>query len=217
MILVNLLPGGRPRGGVTITPRQALLALLVTLSVATTWLGLWRVGVERAHHRAGVEWESLRVLRSQVTDARDRLQALERQVDSLARMRTTSVQWAPRLNLLSDAVVPGVWFTRLTVESVEPKLPVKGPPKPKGPRAAPPPAAGRGLQLLVAGTAVIPDRGEASPLAALLRSVKQQPDFARWFDAVELKSVERRKVGPLDVSDFVLRFEVREPSVSSSR
>jgi len=217
VILINLLPGGRRRRAwPVVTVRQGAVALVAVLGLATVWLGLWRFGVERAHHRVSAEWEALQATRSQVADGRARVEALERQAERLARARTERAQWAPRLNLLSDALVPGVWFTRLTLAPVDAKVVAKAPLKAKGARAEPPPPAGRCLELFVTGTALIPEGGEPSPLAALLRSLKQQPEFTRWFDAVDLKSVERRKAGPLDVSDFVLRFEVREPSASSS-
>lgn len=217
MILINLLPGGRRgRAWPTVTVRQGVVGLAAALALMTVWLGLWRFGVERAHRRLDAEWSALGATRSQVADGRARVDALERQAQRLARAKTERAQWAPRLNLLSDTLVPGVWFTRLTLAPVDAKLSAKVSPKTKGPRPEPSPPAGRRLELLVAGTALIPQGGEPSPLAALLRSLKQHPEFTRWFDAVELKSVERRKVGPLDVSDFVLRFEVREPSVSST-
>lgn len=221
MILVNLLPQGLRRARrwsfAAVTVRQGAVGVVAALGVVTIGLGFWRVGLASAHRRLDAEWKGLQATRSQVAEARDRLQTLERQAGQLTRVRATSPQWAPRLNLLSDALAPGVWFTRLTVEPVEAKRPAKASSKGKKGRTPPAVAADRRIQLLVAGTALIPDGGAPSPLAALLRSLKQQPEFTRSFEAVELKDVERRKLGPLDVSDFVLRFDVREPSVSSTR
>ena len=239
MIVINLLPASQRKATgwrlPSWTPKQVAIGTGVGLGVMTAALMLWRVGLEQANRHLGTEWAKLESTKRDLDTEHERVVMLERQAMSFRRLRATGVQWAPRLNVLSDAMVPGVWLTRLQVQSVEVKAKRVKRAKPSAEKAgekgaaekekeaksskdkkpAAPPAI---VQLSVSGTALVPPGEELSPLGALVQSLKHQPDFSKYFDNVEISSVQRRKVGQLEVSDFMLQLVAKEaPSASSNR
>ena len=236
MIVINLFPANQRKATgwrlPSWTPKQVAIGAGIGLGVMTAALILWRVGLEQANRRLGVEWAKLESTKRDLDTEHERVAMLERQAMSFRRLRATGVQWAPPLNILSDAMVPGIWLTRLQVQSVEVKAKRarrvakasaekaggekgKETKASKDKRPSAPPAI---IQLSVAGTALVPPGEELSPLGALVQSLKHQPDFAKYFEGVEISSVQRRKIGQLEVSDFVLQLVAKEsPSASSSR
>lgn len=230
MITINLFPADQRKARGWRLPswtlRQAAIGTAVGLGVMTGVLVLWRIGLEHANRRLSAEWATLEGTNRELDTGRERVTMLERQAISFRRLRATGVQWAPRLNLLSDAMVPGVWLTRLQVQSVEvkakrPKRAAKagsekgsgeqgkGAKPAKSKKATQPQ---RIVQLSISGTALVPPGEEMSPLGALVQLLKRQPEFGKCFESVEISSVQRRKIGQLDVSDFVLQLVAREPS-----
>ena len=99
-------------------------------------------------------------------------------------VKNKQAQWAPRLALLSEALVPQVWLTRL--EYVQ----------------------GKGLT--VQGTALVGSgggggEGEISgQVTKFFQQLREQPGFQDWFSNVELKSVEHRPIKEEEVADFTL-------------
>jgi hypothetical protein len=128
-------------------------------------------------------------------------------------LKAPEAQWSPRLNLLSNAIVSQLWFNRLKIEippSPQPErasvLPVKGSAKkpvipPTQGSAAPSPGS---PVLVLEGSALMVSSGGAAPVSRYLQRLKEQPEFARWFRNVELKSAQQRQVEQEQVTDFVI-------------
>lgn len=216
MIQINLLPQAmRPRRSTwrkpSVTPRQAVVGTVVAFSFVTACLWIWRSRLDRAMTTATAGWETLQASKVEVDLHRRSVASLERQAQRLSRLRPAEVTWAARLNLLSDAAAPQVWFTRLEVAPVEVKR-GKGPGFAKGQTAkgrAPPAPQARRVQMTVTGVALVAG-GTLSPLGTTLEALKRHPEFPRLFDRVEIKSAQRRTIGSLDVTEFTLVFEARE-------
>lgn len=213
MILINLVPPSqRPPlrwDWSRVTRRRAAAAggLIVALLTGGPWLA--RHSQEQAVVRLRAEWEALAVPREEWESHRQAVAGLERQAHALGQLRASDRQWAGRLNLLSDAVVPGVWFTRLTIDPVEPRPAVKTPKgQPKTPRASASSRPSPQARLIVEGTALVESDAAGSPVAAFVTALKRHPAFPHSFASVEIQSVARRRISTVDVSDFVLRLEV---------
>lgn len=238
MITINLGPhvsitGERWRLP-AIPPRRLAVMAAVALSVVTFGVTAWRHAQERALAQLTADWNQLRGPREELEATRATVALLERQETRLTQLRTSGIRWAPRLNLLSDAMVSGVWFTRLIVEPPDVKArPTAGAAKasraasasaPKASSKSSSEAASRSKtkgsarkgpaapRLVVTGIALVPTGEQASPLGAMLESVKRQPQFSQYFEQVEVQSAGRGKIGRQDVTEFTLVFEVKEAS-----
>jgi len=222
MIRINLVPPSarRPfwaRWRWSAVPLRRL-AILGVSAMAFLAAGLWllRSGEERTLGRLRQEWRTWEGPQAELDAYQNQMAVLKRQADHLARVRSDGLTWAPRLNLLSDTVSSGVWFTRLSVEAVEAKTPLaKAKPLLKADKGKPKRArgedAGPSVRMTVEGTALVPQKEEGSPLMSTLQSLKRHPEFSRSFSRVEVKSAERRMFGSVAVTDFVLVFEVKDP------
>lgn len=228
MITINLAP---PAGSAAarwhlppMTPRQMILGAVAGLGVVTVGLMAWRQVQERALTRLTAEWDQLKTPRQELEAIRASVALLDRQDQRFKQLRTAGIRWAPCLNLLSDAMVSGVWFTRLTVEPSDAasgakapaaKSPAKSATKTSPSRAktkassqkktAPGPTA----RLVVSGVALVPAGEQVSPLGAMLDAVKRHPQFSTLFDQVEVKSAGRGKIGRQEVTEFTLVFDVK--------
>lgn len=229
MITINLAPP--PSAGSAaarwhlppMTPRQMILGAIAGLGVVTVGLVAWRQVQERALTRLTAEWDQLKTPRQELETVRASAALLDRQDQRFKQLRTAGIRWAPCLNLLSDAMVPGVWFTRLTVEPSDPVSGAKAPAakssaktatktssrvktKESSPKKT---APGPTARLVVSGVAMVPAGEQVSPLGAMLDAVKRHPQFSTLFDQVEVKSAGRGKIGRQEVTEFTLVFDVK--------
>lgn len=184
MIRVNLLPpeARKAEPGAAVALPWKPLAMgaggaLALLTVALAAGNQWQAGrLERLRK----EWEQVQPRRLELEEKQKRFQQLQGQASVLERVKAPKGRWAPRLNLLSDAVVPQVWFTGLNLVPGEPvRL--------------------EGSALVGSGSA---ESGAA--VSKFLQQLQEQAGFPDWFSAVELKSVEHRQIKQEEVVDFAI-------------
>ncbi len=246
MIRINLLPGGSQKR----TLRKSDLSWLAILPwrtmgiVALGLLGFYS-GVLLVSNRfnawslsrLNAQWDSLRVERSRLEQSQLALRALQNRAAVLKTLKSTEAQWAPRLNLLSDALVSKLWFTSLSfqpsyaieeaasVTTLHKKRPAQKKSASKDKSASKKKATSERQKkvkaskdqveepkkternrplLLLTGSALAASEGEGAPVSRYLHRLKEQPEFRRWFQGLELKSVEHGKIQQEEVSDFVI-------------
>ncbi len=181
MIRVNLLPPEARKaaaGPKTAIPWRQIgigaggLVALVTVGLfaGNAWNG-------RRLDRLRQEWQELQPQRAGLEQNRMQFQLLQGQAGVLQQAKALEGRWAPRLNLLSDAVVSEVWFTEL---KVNPGQPVR-----------------------LEGSALVAGSGETgAAVSKFLQRLKEQPEFGKWFKAVDLQSVEHSQIEKQEVVDF---------------
>ncbi|MBI3615493.1 MAG: hypothetical protein HY211_03135 [Candidatus Omnitrophica bacterium] len=215
MIRINLLPpiGRRaiPQFGQMPWKLIGRRTLTVVVSISCLLLlanGLhaWTLG------RLTAQWNRIQPEWNRLQRTQGVLRALQNRTTLQKTLKASEAQWAPRLNLLSNALVSQLWFSSLefktTVAHPNPTAPVQKP-KPGAPKGAasknppPPPAV---PMLILKGSAFVTETGAGSPVSRYLQRLKEQPDFKRMFRTVELKSVEQRQVHEEQVSDFEMLF-----------
>ena len=208
MIKINLLPAGtRPSSArsVGVFPWKKfgtpLCVLVVLYSIVLLGVRQLESG---ALTRLTAEQESLKPQKAQIQKAEAALRALQNRAAVLQGLKVPQVQWAPRLNLLSDSVVGQLWFSSLVYESgTAPKkesAPSKEAPPKKGPDLSP-----GGVQVLrLEGSAFVAADEKSSPVSRFLQRLREHPEFKRRFSGLDLKSVEHRKVQEQEISDFVI-------------
>lgn len=202
MITINLLPPEARRAAVRSQwadlpwPKIGAAALGVVL-LHSVWVLGWGQLQARALGRLTAEWEALQPDKVRVERTQEVLAALQRRAAAVQALKDSQNQWAPRLNLLSDALVAGLWFTQLRFgpvaapEGQPTEMTESGGPPPPGPPV-----------LWLAGSALVLPEGEDAPPKRYLQRLQAQPEFSRWFLGVELKGIEHRQAGAESVSDF---------------
>ncbi len=214
MIRINLLPQGAKRPAVLSFDQASLkilgkstLSLMAVASVGlllSNGLHAWTLG------RLTAEWDRLQPEQVRFEKAQAALKALKSRTEILKSVKAPEAQWAPRLNLLSDALVSQLWFTSLEFGIPPPgsKAPVEAPvsvsKKPPIKKIQPPPKVV--VSLVLRGSSFVADTGSGAPVTRYLQRLKEQPEFRRWFRGVELKSVEQRQIHQEQVSDFEILF-----------
>ncbi len=183
-IKINLMPpeliaARSKKEAVTVPWREISIAAVVGVVGISVWLLLGNLKRSRALEQLRGEWKVLEPRQQRMVEVEESVQQLQRQADALQAAKNTQAQWAPRLELLSEAVVPQVWLTRL--EYVQ----------------------GKGLR--VQGTAMVGSGGDGGgQVTRFLQQIKEQPGFQDWFSGVELESVEHRHIQEEEVADFML-------------
>jgi len=184
VIRINLLPpeviaANSKKEAVTVPWREIGIAVVIGVVGVSVWLPLENMNRSRSLDRLRAEWKEMESKKQRLTE----VQQLQRQADAFQAAKNKQAQWAPRLALLSEAVVPQVWLTRL--EYVQ------------------------GKSLSVQGTALVGSGGggegeTGGQVTKFFQQLKEQPGFQDWFSNVELKSVEHRHIKEEEVADFVL-------------
>ena len=188
MIKINLLPpemiaANSKKETVQIPWRGIGIAALIGVVGISVWLPLQNGRRSRSLERLRGEYKELETKKQRLTGVQQSVQQLQRQAEALRMVKNKQAQWAPRLALLSEALVPQVWLTQL--EYVQ----------------------GKGLT--VRGTALVGSGGSgeeevSGQVTKFFQQLREQPGFQDWFSNVELKSVEHRPIKEEEVADFVL-------------
>ena len=93
------------------------------------------------------------------------------------RMRRQRLALAPRLNIISDYLPQGVWLTELTFAKDAWEI---------------------------KGSCIFGIDSEMSQIGKFLQALKSDARLAKDFASLELVSVQRRKLGPTELVDFIL-------------
>ena len=207
MIHVNLLPTtGVRRSAVHVSVllpwRPMAIGLLGIVGVYSGWLLVANRSQARALAEVSAEWSGLELEQAQLQKTQAVLQALRERARAVRAIRAPGVQWAPRLNLLSDALASQLWFTALrfglAVEGEDASGAASEPEHPGGSGKAPAPV------LMLSGSAIVTAQKPGAPVSRFLQRLKEHPEFHRQFRVVELRVVEHRQVSQDEVSDFVM-------------
>ena len=184
MIKINLLPpeiiaARAKKQTLTVPWREIIIAAVIAVAGISFWLPSQNMERSRLLEQLRAEWKTLEPKQQRMAEVEQNLLDLQRQADALQAAKNKQAQWAPRLSLLSEALVPQVWLTQLEYSQ------------------------GKGLSLQ--GTALIGSAEEGGgQVTRFLQQLKEQPGFQDWFSGVEVESVEHRHIKEDEVADFVL-------------
>ncbi len=84
--------------------------------------------------------------------------------------------WAEKLNQLSDLILPGIWFTRIYMDS--------------------------GNKLMVEGSVISKKEEAMASVGKFMKGLRENEAFFKDFTNVKLESVERQSLDNRDVVDF---------------
>ena len=184
MIRINLMPPelqAAARAGSSLRLPWRPIGFAAAGLVALASIGFPIVNSLRAGslERLRKEWQTLEPQKQSMQKVQQSFLQLKQQAQAIQSVKAPQAQWAPRLSLLSEAVVPQVWMTQLEYM--------------------------QGKSMRLKGSALVGAGGDGkAQVTKFLQHLKEQPAFQEWFRDVELESVEHRYIQNEEVVDFVL-------------
>ena len=106
---------------------------------------------------------------------------------------TNRFLWSKKLNLLSDSIIPGIWFRQLSLE------------KEKLTQAQIQSGLTQGNKFLkIEASAVSVAHDEMGIIGNFVRNLKLNKEFFQDFKGIELEGVLRRQIETVEIMDFTL-------------
>lgn len=212
MIEINLLPEKLRKKKkpfkmpeITVASMPILIGI-VTLLVIIHLAFIFTVKIQnRAYERMSKEWKVDSVKKDAIELTRRENIRMKKKVSEIEKLMSKKILWSKKLNQLSDLIMPGVWYTRLSIDKktvvVEPKG--AGPLKKKS----------LGMKRLATERVEISYlniEGEVSSaygdelaiIGRFIEQLKSAPEFFGDFSNIELHSTELHSIGKIDVMKF---------------
>lgn len=239
MIRINLLPPSlrksKSRLRIAVPWRKVIVWTVSVVALYSVWL-FSSIQIQRASvSRMTAQRDKVKAERMRVENTEAALRAFQNRAGVLKILKAPEQQWAPRWNLLTDALVANLWFVSLEYKPVEIVVPdaKAGKKKMKVRDKAKASETGKSnkkkesgrksskkgsaeekpekvekvrASLVLKGVAFVAAHGEGSPVTRYIQRLKQNPEFVKRFVGLELKMVEHRQVQKEEVSDFIIHL-----------
>ena len=114
--------------------------------------------------------------RAQIEAVNSEISLLRARVNAFEGVLNRKFLWAKKLNEISDMVLPGIWFTRLT--TVE------------------------GNTLVIEGSVISKKEEAMASVGKFMKDIRDNQDFFKDFSMIKLESVQRKSIDNRDVVDF---------------
>lgn len=115
--------------------------------------------------------------KEEIDEIRNQLQKFKSLDELSQRMRRQRLAVAPRLNIISDYLPQGVWLSELSVSK---------------------------NVWEIKGSCIFGIESEMAQIGKFLDAIKADARSSKDFASLELISVQRRKLGPTEIADFIL-------------
>lgn len=192
MIDINLLPAGA-RKQVSISSLSINIPAEITLGVGGTFVILLVLvnillavfcGVKSYQLAAKKsEWAKMQPARKTIDDINKESGDLRNMLGNITKgMLSKHVGWSRRLNVLSDSVVKGMWFKRLTFD---------------------------GKSLLIEGYAVSKMQSDMTTVNTFLSNLRKDGGFMADVSAIDVNNVVKEKRGLVDVSKYSVTAKMK--------
>lgn len=192
MIDINLLPSNlRKQGGLSSVsidmPSEITLGLggsfIIILILINVTLGILcgYQGLVVASKK--MEWQKLEPVRKSIDELNKESNDIRNKVNSITKATASKhVGWSRRLNVLSDSIVKGMWFKKLTVDS---------------------------KSLVIEGYAVSKVQSDLTTVNTFVSNLKKDAGFMAEFSAIEVNNVVKEKRGMVDISKFTIIVKMK--------
>jgi Tfp pilus assembly protein PilN len=188
MIEINLLPEEMKvkNAGFSGQPEYFLYLIPLLAGViilAHVYLGLVQISRAVTLSALNKKWSVLAPQREKVTAFKSAGESASKQENLIRQLASKSIDWGKLQNKLSLNLPNGVWFNEIAMNSKE---------------------------LVIRGTVVSLEKNEVDLINKFLFNLRQDPDFIKDFNGLELSSVQRRNIVNFEVADFVLTAALKE-------
>jgi Tfp pilus assembly protein PilN len=188
MLKINLLPEGARKA--TLSPieqfhRTPMMWIAVAGLVGFALALLVPIGIRRHQlHQLNVKIRLLEPRKQEVDQIQKLLQQLRVQEVAFQGLKRGQSLWSKRLNILSNVVPDGIWFTELALD------PGKG--------------------LIVQGAALGQGGSEMVNVGRLVQDLKDAPDFSSAMKEIQIESIKRAQEKEVEIVEFTLACTLRE-------
>lgn len=193
MIEINLIPeelkgkaGAKKAGaGIGIESKYllyiipAVLAILVCTHLYLAVSNLLKSNQLRSLNRKWQELEPQRKTLEVSTKEQALISQDAREIQQLTKER---IIWSQKLNKLSLLLPSGVWFNEISVTAKD---------------------------FTLQGSVVSLQKEEVNLIKKLIDNLREDADFFKDFNSLELGSVQKKTVGSYDIADFILAGKIK--------
>ena len=185
MIEINLLPGNLRKkkqfqfnldlqaNSVRLIGGGAILGVLIVLIIFfSVGASIRKAQVSRLIKRE----QAMAQQTSQAETISRDVSILNAKMAALDEITQRSFLWAEKLNQLSDLILPGIWFTRIYMDS--------------------------GNRLMVEGSVISKKEEAMASVGKFMKDLRENEAFFKDFTNVKLESVERQSLDNRDVVEF---------------
>ena len=185
MIEINLLPGNLRKkkqfqfnldlqaNSVRLIGGGAILGVLIVLIIFfSVGASIRKAQVSRLIKRE----QAMAQQTSQAETISRDVSILNAKMAALDEITQRSFLWAEKLNQLSDLILPGIWFTRIYMDS--------------------------GNRLMVEGSVISKKEEAMASVGKFMKDLRENEAFFKDFTNVKLESVERQGLDKRDVVEF---------------
>jgi len=151
-----------------------IFALLITIHI---FIGL--AGIVRSVRLNSLKgkWEKVALQRKALEDFNAEYALVSGDAQAIQKLTLDRVGWSEKLYKLSLSLPAGVWFELVSVS---------------------------GKDFYLRGKAVTVDKTEVSLIRNFVDEIKNQPQFMKNFNSLELSSIQKGIIGAYEVADFSL-------------
>jgi hypothetical protein len=194
MIDINLIPAALRKDGkgsanslkINI-PKELLFGvaagLIFIMVTVHLLLGVtWLMGLGRLSHYNG-QWQKVMPDKTILDTINKESGDLKKKIKMVSDMTVKkTVLWAPKFNAISDSLPRGVWIRRMTLDKVG---------------------------LTMEGSVVSKNENEINNVGKFLYALKQNEDFMKDFNSLEVNSIQGGKNASVEVTDFSVMAKVK--------
>jgi hypothetical protein len=190
MIDINLVPEQlRKRrksellsGGIFNIPKEVMVGVgggIIALLLAVDVLFFMAKVVKFIQHQhVKSKWEAILPDKTNTDAIKKELQDLQKEVKSMKDiMEGHNAIWSQKLNVISDGLAKGIWIRKLTLND---------------------------KQLFIEGTTVSKEQNEMTNVGLFVTNLKDDEEFMKNFESIEVDHIQRRKNETLEVADFTI-------------
>jgi hypothetical protein len=195
MIDINLVPEQlRKRrknellsGGIFNIPKEVMVGIgggiIVLLFAVDLLFFLGKVVKFIQYHHVKSQWEAILPDKTNTDVITKELQDVQKEVKSMKDiMDGHDAVWSQKLNVISDGLPKGVWLRKITLND---------------------------KQFFIEGTTVSKEQNEMINVGNFVSNLKQDEEFMKSFDSVEVDYIQRRKNETLEVADFTILAKIK--------
>ena len=157
---------------------------LVLLFLIHVGLSLFFMGQKIKNGQLEVQWQKLLPDKERVDVVTSEIRALE---NKKAQMQTVllsnNILWAKKLNRISDDLPKGVWLRKVSLDH---------------------------KVFLIEGSAVARQYEEMINVHAFMTNLKNDIEFVKYFNEIEIGSMQRRKINEVEIADFVITIAIKD-------
>lgn len=192
MLKINLLPESARKA--SLSPIEQLHRTPLMWVAAGVLVGIAMLFAVPSYFREAelrqlqAKSQRLEPKKAEVDRLQQYLQQLRAQETAFRSVKRGHGTWSRRLNILSDVIPEGIWFTDFVLDQT------------KG--------------LVIQGSAIGQGGGETVSVGRLVQELKANPDFASAVKDIQIESIKRIPEGELELVQFTLACTLKDEASS---